>query len=96
MDEVIDEIAHLFTKSKMKKMRATVRFYQWLNSNFTEQAMFKSSKAELDDVSLEVSQGGTSIYTELEGIMWVESRELVRAQYCDLAGRRGLALIRLE
>jgi hypothetical protein len=55
MDEVINEIAHLFTKSKMKKMRASVRFYQWLNSNFTEQAMFKSSKAELDEVSLEVS-----------------------------------------
>jgi hypothetical protein len=55
--------------------------------------MFKSSTEDLDYIRAEIAEGGTNVYTELEGIMWAESRELVREQFCHLDGRRELAIL---
>jgi len=46
------ELAEKFVKSKIGKMRASVKFYIWLNKNFTEQIMFKNQRQELEALKL--------------------------------------------
>lgn len=46
-----------FVKIKMQRMRSTVRLYQWLNKNYTEQLLFKNTKSELERIKNLIAQG---------------------------------------
>jgi len=62
-----------FAKSKLKKLKWYVRYYNWLNRTFTTQVLFKNNRQELETLRQGFAEGNTTVPTELERIMMIES-----------------------
>ena len=79
-----------FVDAKRQKMRCCVRFYIWINRQFTELLMFKNKEAELLEIKQRLGAGDVYVPTELEKIMHVEVSELVSKHYDRVEGSEEL------
>lgn len=77
-DTIIKLLTAEFVQAKKEKLRASVRFYNWLNLTFTEQIMFKNNKEELEEIKARHASGEVNIPTELEKLMHLEGEEIIR------------------
>ena len=95
-EDAINVLTTEFVKSKREKLRASVRFYNWLNRHYTEQIMFKNNLEELNEIKMKHAAGEVNIPTELEIIMFVEAKEMIRHKYDHLEGSNELAILVTE
>mmetsp|Transcript_21579 Transcript_21579/g.33227 ORF Transcript_21579/g.33227 Transcript_21579/m.33227 type:complete len:988 (-) Transcript_21579:2058-5021(-) len=92
-ERIHEMLAQEFVRTKKSKMRKCVRFYNWLNLKYTEQIMFKNRKNELEELKQRHAEGDVNIPTELERIMQVEAKELIKQHYDHLEGSQELAVL---
>jgi len=83
---VQQRLAREFVDAKLKKINWLSCLYQWLQTNFVNQIMFKNKPKVLGQLLKTHAEGEVYIPTELEAMMLEDARYLIRERYDNRIG----------
>lgn len=89
-ENLLLKLSQDFAKAKLGKQRICVRLYLLLQDLLCDKIMFKNERHELEQLKGDLAAGSLEVPTELQAMMTVESKELIKDYYDNLEGQDNL------